>query len=110
MLKQLQDQKKYDPKNLDKINFKKETLTNAEKQYNNRDVVETFESGVFPFRDGFRKKESDASDKPLPDWVNVDKKRFDEIKSQSRNAKDNNLQVRPKRGSPIYFNESYKLI
>ena len=37
-------------------------------------------------------------------------KRFDRIKNKFQNAKNNNLQARPERGSPIYFDESYKLI
>ena len=37
-------------------------------------------------------------------------KRFDRIKNQNQNAKNDNLQARPERGSPTYFNESYKLI
>ena len=37
-------------------------------------------------------------------------KRFDRIKNKFQNAKNNNLQARPERVSPIYFDESYKLI
>ena len=40
----------------------------------------------------------------------MDKQRFDGIKDQVQNAKNNNIQARPKHGSLIYFNESYKLI
>ena len=50
------------------------------------------------------------SDKALPDWVKVGKKRLDRITNKFQKAKYNNLQGRPERGSPIYFNESYKLI
>ena len=48
------------------------------------------------------------SDKSLPNWVNVDKKkkeRFDGIKNQTQKSKNSNLQARPESGSPIYFNE-----
>ena len=45
-------------------------------------VIKAFENGVFPFKDGFQKKESDMSDKALPDWVKVGKKRFDQIKNE----------------------------
>ena len=69
MLKELQNLKNYDPNNLVKINSKKETLINVEKFYNNRDVIETFENEVFPFKDGFRKEESDASEKTSLHWV-----------------------------------------
>ena len=50
------------------------------------------------------------SDKALPDWVKVGKKRLDRITNKFQKAKYNNLQARPERGSPIYFNKSYKLI
>ena len=57
MLKQLKDLEKYDPKNPDKIKSRKETLINAWELYNNRDnIIEALENGVFPFKDGFRKK------------------------------------------------------
>ena len=57
MLKQLKDLEKYDPKNPDKINSRKETLINAWELYNNRDnIIEALENSVFPFKDGFRKK------------------------------------------------------
>ena len=70
MLKQLKVLEKYYPKNPDKINSRKETLINAEQLYSNRgDVIKAFENGVFPFRDGFQKKESGISDKALSDWV-----------------------------------------
>ena len=47
------------------------------------------------------------SDKSLPNWLKVGKKRFERIKNQLQKAKHNNLQARPERGSPIYLNESY---
>ena len=54
MLKQLKDLEKYDRKNLDKINSRKETLINVKKLYNNRNnVIKAFENRVFPFKDGF---------------------------------------------------------
>ena len=45
------------------------------------------------------------SDKSLPNWVKVDKKKIDGIKNQTQKAKNSNLQARPESGSPIYFNE-----
>ena len=45
------------------------------------------------------------SDKSLPNWIKVGKRRFDRIKNQIQKAKDNNLQPRRKRDSPIYLNE-----
>ena len=57
-----------------------------------------------------KKKEPNLSDESLPNWVKIDKKRFDRIKNQNQNAKNDNLQARPEGGSPTYFNESYKLI
>ena len=42
----------YNPTNTNKIKFKKETLINVEKLYNNRDnVIKAFEKGVCPFKD-----------------------------------------------------------
>ena len=64
----------------------------------------------FPFKDGSRKKDPGMSDKSLPSWIKVDKKRFDKIKYQIQNVKNNNLQARPNRGSPISFDESHKLM
>ena len=52
MFSLLNDLKKYDPKNLDKIKSKKEALINAEKLYNNRNnVIKVFEDGIFSFND-----------------------------------------------------------
>ena len=75
-----------------------------------RSCIIRFENEVFPFEDGFQKKESGMSDKSIQNWVKEDKKRFNGIKSQIQQTKNSNLQTRPERGSPIYFNESYKLI
>ena len=83
MLKQLKDLEKYDPKYPDKINSRKETLINVKKLYNNRNnVIKAFENGVFLFKDGFQKKESDMSDKALQDWVKKDEERFNKIKNK----------------------------
>ena len=51
----------------------------------------------------FKKEESGISNKSLPKWLKVGRNQF-------KKAKENNLQSRPERGSPIYFNESQKLI
>ena len=57
MFSLLNDLKKYNPKNIDKIKSKEEALINAEKLYNNRNnVIKAFEDGVFSFNDGFQKK------------------------------------------------------
>ena len=40
--------------------------------------------------DFIQKKESNMADKALPDWVKVDKKRFDMIKMEIQNAKNKN--------------------
>ena len=50
------------------------------------------------------------SDKALPNWVKVSKKRFDTIKNAVQNAKRNNLQARPQHVSPINFDNLKKLI
>ena len=50
------------------------------------------------------------TDKVLPNWVKVSKKRFDTIKNAVQNAKRNNLQARPQHASPINFDNSNKLI
>ena len=100
-----------DPKNIIKIKEREETLSVTTKLYNNRQkVINAFKVGIFPHKDEFQKKEPDASDKTLPDWVKVDRKRFNLMKNQIQNAKKNNIQARPKRGRPIYFNKSYRLI
>ena len=57
MFKPMKDLEKYNPKNLDKIISRKETLINAEKLCNNsNNAIEAFENGIFPFKNGFRKK------------------------------------------------------
>ena len=54
MLKKLKDVEKCNPKNLDKINSRKEILINADKLYNNRkNVIKESENSFFPFKDGF---------------------------------------------------------
>ena len=80
MFSLLNDLEMYDPKNLVKIRSKEELLINAENFYNNTDIIKTFKDEIFPFEDEFQKKESDMSDKPLPNWTRVDKKRFDKIR------------------------------
>ena len=106
MLKQLKDLEKYDPKNRDKMNSRKETLINAEELDNNKDnVIEAFENRVFPFKDGFRKKESGVSDKTWPYWVKVDKNVFGQIKNKVFLANRNNLQASPTGYGKITFLE-----
>ena len=57
MLKQLKSLEKYDPKNQDKVNSRKETLINVEKLYNNRQkIIKAFETGIFAYIDRFKKK------------------------------------------------------
>ena len=59
MLKLLNGLKDYNPTNPDKIKYKEETLINGKKLYKNRNnVIKAFEEGVFPFKDGFKKKKS----------------------------------------------------
>ena len=90
----------HDPKNIIKIKEREETLSVTTKLYHNRQkVINAFKVGIFLQKDEFQKKEPDASDKTLPDWVKVDRKRFNVMKNQIQNAKKNNLQARPKRGS-----------
>ena len=80
MFKQLNHLKKYNPTNSDKIKSREE-INNAAKFQKNRDSdIKTFENGVFPFSHGFQKEMPDMSDKALPDWVIMDKKRFNTIK------------------------------
>ena len=91
MFKQLKDLKKYDHKIHTKKKSRKEILTNADKLYNNRNnVINAFENKDFPFKyESYQKEELDVVDKALPDWVKVDKKRFDRIKNKIQNAKNN---------------------
>ena len=57
MLKLLNGLKDYNPTNPDKIKYKEETLINPKKLYKNKNnVIKAFEDGVFPFKDGFKKK------------------------------------------------------
>ena len=58
--------------------------------YNNRNnVIKAFENKDFPFKyESYQKEELDVVDKALPDWVKVDKKRFDRIKNKIQNAKN----------------------
>ena len=70
MVSLLNELRNYKPTNPNKITAKKITLINAKKLYNNRNnVIKAFENRVFPFKDGFQKKESIMSNKVLPDWV-----------------------------------------
>ena len=52
----LNDLKEYNPKNLEKVKSRDETLLNAERMYNNRNNI--IKGGVFPFKDRFQKKNS----------------------------------------------------
>ena len=76
--------KEYNPTKPDKIKSRKETLNDAEKVYKNKgNVIKAFENGLFPFNFGFQKEKPDMSDKALPNWVKVSKKRFNMIKKCS---------------------------
>ena len=78
--------------------------------YKKRDnVIKAFEDRAFPFHNEFQEKESDKSDKALPVWTEVDKKRFDNRKNKIQDAKNNNLQARPSR-KVINLVESNKLL
>ena len=47
----------YNPTKPKKIEAKKETLIAAEKLLNNRqEVIDAFKTGIFPYKDGFKKK------------------------------------------------------
>ena len=71
--------------------------------YNNRgNVIEAFEN-ILPFTDRFRKKESDASDKTLPDFVKVDEKIVEQIKTKVLRAKENNFQATDQQGTIKLF-------
>ena len=70
MVSLLNELRNHKPTNPDKIAAKKIILINAKKLYNNRNnAIKAFENRVFPFKDGFQKKESIMSNKVLPDWV-----------------------------------------
>ena len=84
MFELLNDLEDYNPTNPDKIKSTEETLNDAEKLFKNRiSVIKAFENGVFPFNYGFQKEKPDMSDKALPNWVKVSKKRFNMIKKCS---------------------------
>ena len=77
MFKQLKDLEGYNPKNLDRINSKKETLINAEKLYNNRkNVIKGFENGVFPLKDKSQKKKKETNQLNLTDYIEVSYGKF----------------------------------
>ena len=81
MFKVLDDLNEYNPTRLDKMKTRDKTLNDAEKLYKNKsNVIKAFESGVFPFNHGFQKEKPGMSDKALPNWVKVSKKRFNTIK------------------------------
>ena len=69
-------------------------------------------TGFFRLKmDFIKKKESDVADKALPNWVKVDKKRFDRIKNETQNAKNKNeFVVLGGNGDRINANDSYQLI
>ena len=50
------------------------------------------------------------SDKALPNWVKLSKKRFDTVKNAVQNAKRDNLQSIPQHASLINFDNSNKVI
>ena len=103
--------KEYNPTKLDKIKSREETLNDADNLYKNKsNVIMAFQNGVFPFNYGFQKEKPDMSVKALPNWVKVNKKRFDAIKNAVQNAKRNNLLARPQHASLINFDASNKLI
>ena len=111
MFELLDDLKRYNLTKLDNMKTREETLNDAEKLYKNRsNVIKAFVNRVFPFNYGFQKEKPDMSDKALPNWVKVSKKRFDTIKNAVQNAKRNNLQARPQHASLINFDNSNKLI
>ena len=90
---------------------KKEILNDAEMFYDYRNkVMEAFEDGIFPFKDGFQIKEPDVSNKKLLDWVRVDRTTFNQTKDKVKKVKDKNIYIRPNRGFYISANDSYKLI
>ena len=77
ILAELDNFQKYNPKKQDTIEEKTEVLINAERLCNIRSkVIEAFEDGVFPCKDGFQEKVSDLVNKKLPNWVRVDEKKF----------------------------------
>ena len=108
----LNDLWNYKATNPAKIRDRKETLTNAEMLYNSRNnVIKAFRDKFFPFKDGFQKEEPGVPDKTLPDWVTVDKKRFNTIKNNVKRVKDKNeFVLSGGSGSRIYVNDSYQLI
>ena len=73
MLALLDNLKKYNPTNLDKMKSREETLINAERLHNSRNkVIKAFENGAFPFKDGFWITESDLSDKTKLDFKQLE--------------------------------------
>ena len=54
----------YNPTKPKKIKAKKETLIAAEKLLNNRqEVIDALKTGIFPYKDGFKKKEESEEKK-----------------------------------------------
>lgn len=80
----------------EKIKSKTETINAAEKLYENRNkTVADFENGVLPLNHKLQKEKQNMSDKVLPNWVKVSKKRCMRYKIKFKMLKKNNLQSRP---------------
>ena len=62
-----------------------------------------FKTEFFHLRKDFKKKKSDVSDKAIPDWINVDKTFFDQIKNKVLRGKKNNLHAKPTGYGKIIF-------
>ena len=77
---------------------------------NRSNVIKAFKNGVFLFNYGFQKEKLDMSDKALPNWIKVSKKRSNTIKNAVQNSRKNNLQARPQHSSCIDFDDSNTLI
>ena len=86
----------YNLTNSEKIKSKTETINAAEKLYENRNkTVADFENGVLPLNHKLQKEKQNISDKVLPNWVKVSKKRCMRYKIKFKMLKKNNLQSRP---------------
>ena len=72
----------YNPKKLDEIKSREETLNDVENLYKIKSsVIKAFENGVLPFNYRFQKEKPNMSDKALPNCVKVSKKRIDTIEN-----------------------------
>ena len=73
-------------------------IKNAKSIFNARkDIINAFKKDDEQTEDEQTKEEEETEDKKLPDWVEVSRERFDEIKEKLANAKKINYNLNCKK-------------